>query len=75
MKDLSSKVLLRRLQKELNDLRRLDVNEVDNKLLDKQIKKSKAIAYLITVAIQLIEKVEIEKEIEELKKTVEEMKK
>jgi hypothetical protein len=74
MKDLSTKILLRRLQKELNDLRKIDVNEIDDKTLDKQIKKSKAIAYLVSVAIQLIER-DLSEEVEELKKAVMEMKK
>lgn len=74
MKLLSEKMLLRNIQSELNSLKKIKVEETDNSLLDKKIKKAKAMAYLITVALQVLEADKYQSEIENLQREIEELK-
>ena len=74
MKLLSEKMLLRNIQSELNSLKKIKVEEIDSSLLDKKIKKAKAMAYLITVALQVLEADKYQSEIENLQREIEELK-
>lgn len=68
------KFLLESLRKEIVDLQAIDEYGVDRFYIDKKIKKSKALAYLVSVAIQVLDKVKLEEEIRELRSMVEELK-
>jgi len=68
------KFLLESLRKEIIDLQAINEYEVDRFYIDKKIKKSKALAYLVSVAIQVLDKVKLEEEIRELRSMVEELK-
>lgn len=66
--------LLENLRKEIDDLQAMNVYEVEESYLNKKIKKSKAIAYLVSVVLQVLDKARLEEEIQELRQMVEEMK-
>ncbi|RKX42109.1 MAG: hypothetical protein DRP27_09850 [Thermotogae bacterium] len=66
--------LLENLRKEIDDLQAMNVYEVEESYLSKKIKKSKAIAYLVSVVLQVLDKARLEEEIQELRQMVEEMK-
>jgi len=68
------KSLLEYLKKEIEELQGMDEYSIDKELLNKKISKSKTIAYIVSVAIQVLDKIKLESEIEELRAMIEELK-
>ncbi len=75
MKKLSAISLLRAIQKELVELRKMAPEATEKALLDKKIKKAKAIAYLVSIALQVLETSQVQEDIEGLKEEIERLKK
>jgi uncharacterized small protein (DUF1192 family) len=74
MKMVRAKSLIYDIQREINTLKRVDVESIDRVLLDKKIKKAKAIAYLVSVALQALQVEKVEDEIEALKEDIQRLK-
>ena len=64
MKDLTVKALLRKVQNEINFIRKLDPKTMDKTLYKLYLEKARVLGYLASVASQLIEKHDLEKRIE-----------
>lgn len=73
MRKLTPEAMLRHLQREINELRKTNVEEIDSKIFQRKIEKAKAIGYLVSIAIRVYENHDLEREIEKLKALVEEM--
>ena len=67
------KFLLECLKKEIEDLQGMNEFEISREALSRKIQKSKALAYLVSVALQVLERVRLEEEIKELREIVEEL--
>jgi len=65
-KGLTVETLLRRIQSALNEIRRTDPATTDEKEFKRRIDRARTIAYLASVASQLIEKHELAKRLDEL---------
>jgi len=65
--------LLDCLKKEIEGLRNIDEYQVSKDVLYKKIQKSKALAYLVSVSLQVLEKAKLEEELKELREMVEEI--
>jgi hypothetical protein len=74
VKMVSAKRLIFDIQREINILKKVDAEAIDRGLLDKKIKKAKAIAYLVSVALQVLEAEKVEDEIEALKEDIQRLK-
>ena len=74
MKDLTMRTLLRKIQREINTIQKLDTETHDSKEMKMLIDKARTLGYLISVASQILEKHELEKRIEHIEKAIEEMK-
>lgn len=65
MKRITSKTLMRKLQKSINDIQKIEAETFKEK-----IDKARTIGYLCSVCSQVIEKHENEKRIDELEETL-----
>jgi hypothetical protein len=63
--------LLARLQTEITRIARLDPTEADPEVYRRTIEKARALAYLSQVASSIIEKHELEKQLEEIERKLE----
>lgn len=72
MRKLTFRGLLRRIQEQLIELRKLDVRE-EKEIARLKIEKARAIGYLVSTASQVMEKHEVLKRIEELERRLEEL--
>ena len=72
MRKISTETLLRRVQHELNVIRKLNPEEVDPKIFKLYLEKARVMGYLASVLSQIIEKHDLEKRIERLEAILEE---
>lgn len=72
MRAISTETLLRRVQHELSFIRKLNPNEVDEKIFKLYLEKARVMGYLASVISQILEKHELEKRIERLEQVIEE---
>jgi hypothetical protein len=72
MRKISTETLLRRVQHELNVIRKLNPKEVDPKTFKLYLEKARVMGYLASVMSQIIEKHDLEKRIEKLESILEE---
>ncbi|MCD6551375.1 hypothetical protein [Thermotoga sp.] len=72
MRKISTETLLRRVQHELNVIRKLNPEEVDPKIFKLYLEKARVMGYLASVLSQIIEKHDLEKRIERLETILEE---
>jgi len=72
MRKISIDTLLRRVQHELNVIRKLNPEEVDPKIFKLYLEKARVMGYLASVLSQIIEKHDLEKRIERLEAILEE---
>jgi len=68
---LTVDTLLRRVQHEINFIRKLDPSEMNEKLFKLYLEKARVMGYLASVASQLIEKHDLEKRLEKLEELFE----
>jgi len=74
MMKIDFRFLLNSLVKEIKKLQEINEDEIDKEMLNKKLNKSKTISYIVSVAIQVLDKIELKQEIEELRREIEELK-
>ncbi len=70
-KMMSMETLLRRVQHEINIIRKLDPNTMDHGIFKLYLEKARVMGYLASVISQIIEKHELEKRLEHLEQLIE----
>jgi len=70
-KKMSVDTLLRRLQHEINTIRKLKPEDMDQKIFKLYLEKARVMGYLASVMSQIIEKHELEKRLEKLEEIIE----